>query len=197
MARNNSKKKDRSGPTDQGMPHIRKRPPPPDFTGNATKSTGADASDGDDDEQVGYGRPPRHSRFRKGQSGNPKGRPKGAKSMGTMVREVMLARMRIRTAHGPKNLSRAEMLLMKSMELASKGDQRSIDRMLRLFAEHGPQEERTENAVDVETLNQTDMAILALYESELRATRDAAEDEEDEDAENWEDDEWEDEDGSE
>ena len=26
---------------------------------------------------VGYGRPPEHSRFRKGQSGNPRGRPRG------------------------------------------------------------------------------------------------------------------------
>ena len=29
------------------------------------------------DNKVGYGRPPRHSRFTKGQSGNPKGRPQG------------------------------------------------------------------------------------------------------------------------
>jgi Family of unknown function (DUF5681) len=27
--------------------------------------------------QVGYGKPPVHSRFRKGQSGNPRGRPRG------------------------------------------------------------------------------------------------------------------------
>ena len=32
-----------------------------------------------DDEVVGYGRPPKGSRFKRGQSGNPKGRPKGTR----------------------------------------------------------------------------------------------------------------------
>ena len=32
------------------------------------------------DYEVGYGKPSAHTRFRKGQSGNPKGRGKGAKS---------------------------------------------------------------------------------------------------------------------
>ena len=30
-----------------------------------------------DNENIGYGKPPKHTRFKKGQSGNPKGRPKG------------------------------------------------------------------------------------------------------------------------
>ncbi len=29
-----------------------------------------------DDYEIGYGKPPKHTRFRKGQSGNPQGRPK-------------------------------------------------------------------------------------------------------------------------
>jgi hypothetical protein len=33
----------------------------------------------DGDSRVGYKRPPQHSKFKPGQSGNPKGRPKGAK----------------------------------------------------------------------------------------------------------------------
>jgi hypothetical protein len=36
--------------------------------------------------QVGYGRPPAKSRFKKGTSGNPRGRPKHSKNMKTIIR---------------------------------------------------------------------------------------------------------------
>jgi len=39
----------------------------------------------DNDDGVGYGRPPKHTRFTKGKSGNAKGRPKGARNMRTYV----------------------------------------------------------------------------------------------------------------
>jgi hypothetical protein len=37
------------------------------------------ADDGGEGELVGYGRPPRSTRFRQGKSGNPKGRPRGSR----------------------------------------------------------------------------------------------------------------------
>jgi hypothetical protein len=47
------------------------------------------------DSDVGYGRPPRAHQFKPGQSGNPTGRPRGAKSEATMLRENSLrARLR-------------------------------------------------------------------------------------------------------
>lgn len=51
-------------------------------------------SDTEDDdlhtpEAVGYGRPPRHSRFKPGQSGNPSGRPKGARSLRSDLAEEL------------------------------------------------------------------------------------------------------------
>jgi len=42
--------------------------------------------------KVGYGKPPRHSRFKPGRSGNPRGRPKGAVGCKTILERVVLAR---------------------------------------------------------------------------------------------------------
>lgn len=46
--------------------------------------------------EVGYGRPPKHSQFQPGQSGNPNGRPKGAKSPFTLLREELQRKVTLR-----------------------------------------------------------------------------------------------------
>lgn len=43
----------------------------------------------DDDYKIGYGRPPKHSQYKKGQSGYIQGRPKGRKSLRTIIQEEM------------------------------------------------------------------------------------------------------------
>jgi hypothetical protein len=46
-------------------------------------------------ERLGYGRPPMTTRFRPGQSGNPRGRPKGARNLGTVVAAALSERVAI------------------------------------------------------------------------------------------------------
>lgn len=49
---------------------------------------------------VGYGKPPAHSRFQPGQSGNPKGKKKGAKSFKTVVGGILNEKVAVRTPRG-------------------------------------------------------------------------------------------------
>jgi hypothetical protein len=82
--------------------------------------------DADGNYIVGKGKPPVKSRFKKGQSGNPKGRPKSAKGVNTLVREVLGAKLPVRTAQGEKHMNAVEFALNKLREQAAKGNIRAI-----------------------------------------------------------------------
>ncbi|MEP6983542.1 MAG: DUF5681 domain-containing protein [Sphingomicrobium sp.] len=92
------------------------------------------------DYAVGHGRPPVQTRFRPGASGNPKGRPKGATGLNTLVRDMMTEKMPVRTAAGvTKKMPRVEVLLRKVFELALKGDPRAQSQLLTLYAAAVPE----------------------------------------------------------
>lgn len=113
--------------------------------------------------EVGYGKPPVHSRFAKGQSGNPKGRAKRIKTLNVIVREQMTQAVTIRSGGRDKKVSRVEALVMKAIEAGSKGDLRAIEKLLVRFAVAMPDrvDELEEAArVEPEPLTATDAATL-------------------------------------
>lgn len=76
--------------------------------------------------KVGRGRPPEHARFKKGESGNPGGRPKGSKNVKTLVYEMANEQITINTPEGKRNVSLREALARKVWDMQLKGDFRFI-----------------------------------------------------------------------
>ena len=75
-----------------------------------------------DTNKPGYKRPPKATQFKRGRSGNPSGRPKGARSLETDLANLMEKRVRIREDGEQRHVSGQELMLLKLFEKAAKGD---------------------------------------------------------------------------
>lgn len=83
--------------------------------------------------EVGYGRPPRAHRFKPGRSGNPKGRPKGAKNEETILNNLLNRRIEIREAGRTRKITVLEAMLLKFAEEALKGDPKAATFLLNRY----------------------------------------------------------------
>lgn len=84
------------------------------------------------DYPVGYGKPPRHTRFKKGQSGNPKGRPKRSESFARLARKTLSERIVVRENGERRAISKLEAVLKQLINKAATGDQRAIRDVIKL-----------------------------------------------------------------
>ena len=81
---------------------------------NSPEETGApDLEQDSRSYRVGYARPPLASRFQPGRSGNPKGRPKGAKNLDTLVREKLGSKVTVREGGRERRMSKGEIGVTK------------------------------------------------------------------------------------
>ena len=108
--------------------------------------------------EVGYGRPPLHSRFGKGNNFG-KGRRKGSKNFGTIVNEALGAKVPAKVNGRTRKMTKAELAMHQLANKASAGDLKAIDKAITLQERYGPRDEgeepsAEEQKVDLETLRE-------------------------------------------
>jgi hypothetical protein len=83
------------------------------------------------DYAIGYGKPPIHSRFRKGRSGNPGGRPRG-KRLATLLREALSETAMIEINGRPRRVSKGQATVALLIDRAAEADPRWMKLLLDL-----------------------------------------------------------------
>ena len=115
------------------------------------------------DYEVGYGKPPEATQFKKGRSGNPKGRPKTSKNVGTMLEEVFFRKITITENGVRREVAMLEAILRQVANSAAKGETRNVDRVVKLLPTlqdaRAAADANTETGAPVDP--QADMAVLA------------------------------------
>ena len=84
----------------------------------------------DDDGRVGYKRSPKHTRFKPGQSGNPKGRPKHVRNLKTEFLEELGEVIRVREGDRELRISKQRAFVKALVSAAIRSDMRATSALV-------------------------------------------------------------------
>jgi Family of unknown function (DUF5681) len=110
--------------------------------------------------KVGKGRPPLHTRWKPGQSGNPKGRPKGSRPVGAILQEIIQQKVPVTENGKARRIPALEVMLRRLANDAMRSDQKAIKFLLTLVDRYA---ESPETTLQFREILAEDEAILARY----------------------------------
>ena len=110
------------------------------------------------DYEVGYGKAPRHTRFAKGQSGNPRGRPSGAKNFTTLLREALNEPVIVTENGGRRKVSKRQAIVTQLVNRSATADFRAIKILLDIVRDIERQTEPT--APETSDFSEADEKLL-------------------------------------
>jgi hypothetical protein len=109
---------------------------------------------------VGYGRPPKATQFAKGESGNPRGRPKGTRTVGAMLQEILRQKIAVTENGRTRRLPALEVILRRLTNDAMRSEPRALKLLLALNDRYG---ESAQSDLHLDEILAEDKAILASF----------------------------------
>lgn len=113
-----------------------------------------------DDYDIGYAKPPKESQFKKGQSGNPNGRPKHCKNVLTDIHEELDEMVNVTEGGKTVRMTKQRALVKATIAKASQGHTPSVKLLLELKAQA---ELKHEERHGEPLLDEEDLAILEKF----------------------------------
>lgn len=107
--------------------------------------------------EIGYSKPPQSTQFAKGQSGNPKGRPRGSRNLATAVLREARQQVRVNGPNGSRKVTKIVATLMQITNKAAQGDPRAARQLIALIQFS---EAQIESGVKPESFRETDRYVL-------------------------------------
>ena len=86
---------------------------------------------------IGYRRPPASGRFQKGQSGNPKGRPKGSPNFITLLEQELSATIVVNENGKKKTVTRMKAMVKRLVAGALQGDHKALISLVEILRRTG------------------------------------------------------------
>jgi len=124
--------------------------------------------DNERDYEVGYGKPPRHTRFKKGQSGNPRGRPNGSNNLSTLLSEALNEPVIVAEDGGRRTISKRRAIITQLVNRSAKGDLRALKILLDILQEI---ERRAEPASSETSFSPSDDKVIAHLKARLQGKK--------------------------
>ncbi len=115
--------------------------------------------DNNDEYQVGYAKPPKNTQFQPGKSGNPKGRPKGAKGIATVFMEEANQKVSIKIGDKTVKITKLQATVKRLFQQALEGKPHAIARITEMARVIEPQMEQKPD----QALSADDQNILREY----------------------------------
>lgn len=128
--------------------------------------------DEDPHYEVGYGKPPRETRFQKGRSGNLCGRPRGSKNLATVVLRESRQKVVVNGPRGTRTVTKVEAAVMQLGNKSVQGDLRATREFLPLIQRSEESAASETQTISVSELDRQMMESLRRRLSKVQANRD-------------------------
>jgi len=109
-------------------------------------------------EKIGYRKPPRSTQFKKGHSGNPKGRPKGKRNLATVLEKMLHEKVIINENGRRKTVTKLEAAMKQLANKAASGDRHAVKQLIELDRSIG--ERSLEASTPTTVLAEVDQKVL-------------------------------------